>query len=353
MNKIKRLFLLILISVITTTCFACSKSGSAVNFSFFNTVIHVETHDFKISEQTKDKLSALFSLLDSEFDCNDSSSAVYEINNANKNTPVNVSEHIAEIFRLSQEYHSFTDRRFNPAIYPLVQLWQFDDYPTTNFTPPSAEEISALVGEKVDFDNITVDFEKKTVQKLSDDIKLDFGGILKGYAVDKAKEILLNAGHKSGYINIGSSSLFLLSVEKLGIKHPRASRELSTILEIDCSSLKNVAVSTSGDYEKYYTYEGVNYNHIINPLTGYPTDTGVISATIIGGSGAFGDAITTAMCLMEHSELVNFINKILNEYPDCLIFAVYDKGDDKEIITNKKQGEHFTLLDSSYTINQI
>lgn len=359
MNKIKRLFTLILISVFTTTCFACSKSGSAVDFSFFNTAIHIETHDFSISKQTEGKLCELFTSLDSQFSCNDSQSFVYKINNASANVPISLTEQQTEILSLAKEYHSFTDKKFSPAIFPLIKLWQFDQYPIANFTPPSQNEISALLGEKTSFDNVEIDFENKTVQKLNNDIMLDFGGMLKGYAVDKACKILLNDGHESGYISIGGSSLCLLSVENLKINHPRASSELYTLLDVNCADLFNVAISTSGDYEKFYTIDGVNYSHIINPLTGYPTNTGVVSATIIGSNGAFGDAVTTAMCLMEHqsgsknSELVSFVNKILTEYPDSLIFAVYYKEGEKEIITNAKQGERFTLLDNSFSINKI
>ncbi len=359
MNKLKRILLLFLIFTLSITCLNCSKSGSVVDFSYFNTLIHIETHDFAISKQTETALDELFASLDAEFNNNDSCSYTYKINNAQANTEVLVSNRFLEVFSLSKTYFNFTDKKFSPAIYPLISLWQFNNYPNLNFTLPSQSDILELVGEKTDFDNITTNEQTLSITKQNSQLKVDFGGILKGYAVDKAKDILKNAGHESGYINIGGSSLHLLSVEKLTVIHPRADENHSAILEIDCSSLKNTSVSTSGDYEKYYTMNGVNYSHIINPLTGYPTDTGVVSATVLGGSGAFGDAVTTAMCLMEHnagsktSELVIFVNKILIQHPNGIIFAVYNKNGKKEIITNATLGEDFTLLDNTYLINKI
>jgi thiamine biosynthesis lipoprotein len=286
---------------------------------------------------------------------------VYKLNNSSTNTDIEFSSHGIEVFTLAKNLYKFTDKKFNPAIFPLVKLWQFDDYnyPIQNFTPPSEQAILSCLGENTDFDKIIVNLESDAVCKTADSVKVDFGGILKGYAVDKAKDILVSAGHKSGYINIGGSSLYLLSVNSLSIRHPRAINNLSNIISVNGNSLTMKAVSTSGDYEKYHENNGVRYSHIISPLTGYPTTTGVISATIIGTSGAFGDAVTTALCLMEHehgktdSELVSFMNKIIADYPDCIIFAVYNNGDKKEIVTNKMQGEHFTLLDSSYSINKI
>ncbi len=362
MKKLNKIIVLITTTIIILSCTACKQNGSAVDFSFFNTIIHVETHDYKMSKETENKLNNLFSTLDREFDANRSNSAVYKINNAEKNQPVQISARFLEIFNLSAEYNAFTDNLFNPAIYPLIKLWQFDNYPALNFTLPKDEDILSLLSEKTDFSKFhlnTEDADNLSISKSVYQLSIDFGGILKGYAVDKAFEILSDSGHKKGYINIGGSSLYLLNVNSLTIRHPRATANVQTILSINADNLKNVAVSTSGDYERYYTYNGKNYNHIISPNNGYPTDTGVISATVIGTSGAFGDAITTALCLTEHqygktdSSLITLMKKIIERYPDCQIYAVYDKGGKKEIATNKKQGEHFTLLDTNYTINEI
>lgn len=338
---------------------ACTPKGTAVDFVYFNTPIHIETHGSNLSKQTENQLKSLFSALENEFSTSKENSYTYRINNARANTPITINERYAQVFALSKEYHSFTNGLFNPAVYPLVKLWQFNDYPVKDFVLPTENQITALTNGALDFDGFSLNANDLSITKTNEQLCLDFGGILKGYATDLASQILLDAGHTKGYINVGGSSLFILGVESLGIRHPRATADNSLIISVNLDSAKNIPVSTSGDYEKYYTLDGINYNHILNSQTGYPTDTGVISATITGVSGAFGDAITTAMCLMSHqnssanSNLILFMKKIIAQNANCGIYAVYLNGESKEIITNKKQGEDFTLLDESYLINQI
>lgn len=359
MRKLKKFVVLLLAVIFSIFSFACKPSGSAVDFTYFNTIIHVETHDFAISEQLNSSLENLFSSLEKEFDVNDENSDLYKFNHAVANEQIVVSKRFASLFNTARNFYLFTDFKFNPAIYPLIELWQFNNYPAIDFEPPNEQQISSLLGDKIDVKNIDFNLETNTISKSITEISLDFGGILKGHAVDKAFELLKNAGHKSGYISIGGSSLYVLSVNSLSIRHPRATSNMPTIISINLENRENVAISTSGDYEKYYTVNGKNYNHIISPITGHPTDTGVISATLIGASGEFGDAITTAMCLMKHeynksdTELISFMKRILSTYKDCSIFAVYLKDGNKEILTNKKQGEHFTLQDNEYIVTNI
>ena len=183
---------------------------------------------------------------------------------------------------------------------------------------------------------------------------MDLGGIVKGYAAEQAGKILLSAGHSSGYVNVGGSSLHLLSVNTLGISRPRSN---GTILTVNAKNLKGVSVSTSGDYEKFYSLDGVRYSHIINPFTGKPSTTNVCSVTIIGADGAYSDAITTASCLKEYdetnfenSQLIVFLRSIISQNAGCSVYAVYDDGNTKQVITNKIKGEHFTLNDNNYTV---
>ena len=353
--------IILAVCLISTILFstACSTKGCAVDFVYFNTVIHVETHGSTISNQTEKDLENLFSSLEREFSCSNQSSYTYAINSAGANLPTKVNQRYATVFSLAKEYHDFTNGLFNPAIYPLVKLWQFNDYPVKDFVLPTENQITALTNGALDFDGFSLNANDLSITKTNERLSLDFGGILKGYATDLASQILLDAGHTKGYISVGGSSLFILGVESLGIRHPRATADNSLIISVNLDSAKNIPVSTSGDYEKYYILDGKNYNHILHSQTGYPTDTGVISATITGVSGAFGDAITTAMCLMSHqnsstnSNLILFMKKIIAQNANCGIYAVYLNGESKEIITNKKQGEDFTLLDESYLINQI
>ena len=311
-----------------------------------------------MSNDTKSKLENLFSTLESQFDHNNENSLIEKFNKAEVGSTVSVSEHVASLLNLCKDYYNFTDKKFNVAIAPLISLWQFDDYPTLNFTLPDNESIDALIQKGFKLENLDVDKDNLTAKK-SSELTVNLGGILKGYVADLAGQILIQDGHSKGYVSVGGSSLYLLSVQTVSIKHPRPTELLPTILSINDGNLKNRSLSTSGDYEKYYTLNGKKYNHLINPFDGMPTSTNVASATVIGANGSFGDAVTTALCLCQHAykktdtELITFIKKILSEHPDYSIYVVYDGKDGKELITNKLLDKDFTLQDVSYSITNI
>ena len=149
-----------------------------------------------------------------------------------------------------------------------------------------------------------------------------------------------------------------MEVETLSLRHPE--KNTGILLEIKAKDLKNVSVSTSGNYEKFYEYDGVRYSHIINSETGYPYSTGIVSATILGDEGAFLDAMTTALCNCEfdienilNNQLTDFMKKILQKEQSSSIYAVYSKNDNKYLITNKEQGIDYTLLDDNYIVIKI
>ena len=206
-------------------------------------------------------------------------------------------------------------------------------------------------------DKLSIDENMAT--KTKDGVKIDLGGIVKGYACDLAGKILVDEGFSSGYISIGGSSIYILRTEELLVHHPRANEKMQNALCVNTSLLNNESVSSSGDYQRYYTVDGVRYSHLINPVTAKPTDTGVTGATVICNDGFFADAITTALCLYEYypneksSPLTEFINKIISDYPTASIFVFYQKDGYNLLLTNKKQGEHFTLLDSNITVVNV
>ncbi len=358
MKKLSVFIILILSIILALTPIACKDDKNILTFWAFNTEIRIESPDKSFSSNTEQKLSDLFSSLENEFSVNEQNSLVSKLNQSPPNTTIELSQTGKEIISLAKEFYTFTDGKFNPAVAPLVKLWQFDNFSSVAmFAPPEQAQIQNLLNH-VDFNSVIVDGDY--VYKTDQLTKIDFGGLIKGYAVDKALEILLGDGHQSGYVNLGNSSMALLSVKTLNVAHPRASKDNSLILSVDCSQKSNVTLSTSGDYQRFHEYQGARYSHIIDSRTGYPIQTGIASATIIGGTGAFSDAVTTALCITEHnpsdidgSPLVEFMKKILLLYPESELYVVYDKDGVKQILTNKKQGENFTLLDDDYSLVNI
>lgn len=357
MKRSARLFAVIF-SVFALFCSSsCKKAYSSVDLYYFNTYVSVRT-DGTLSDKTLKELEDCFSSLEKEFSADGESSLTAKFNRLKSGESLTVDDSAAEVLALTEKAYSFTGGKFDPTVFPLVKLWGFyPDYPVSDFSLPSTEEIDEILSSgAIGFSNVRFDSESKTLSKSNDAAEMDFGGILKGYALDKGAEILKNAGHEKGYLSIGSSSIYILSSDSLGIKHPRAAADIPLILSVNLKGEKNLAVSTSGDYEKTYTVNGKNYSHIISPKTGYPADTGVVSATVIGENGGMLDAISTALCLCsrsdENDELMTLVNDVMKEYPETKIFVIYH-GEEKSVITNQKQGEDFSLLDDEYSVVNV
>ncbi len=353
MNRSKKflsvIFCLIL-CIFSASCSGCGEKVDTADFYYFNTQIHVEVYNSKLTEQEKEEISSLLSSLEKEFSVNKESSFVNKFNAGKNGQSQTLSNRAIEIFNEALECYEFSNGKFNPSVYSLSKLWQFaPGFPVGNFTPPSQIEIDQTINNgSLDFTN-SLTLSGNLLTKNNENMQLDFGGIVKGYAVDKIAKILTDGGHKEGYVNAGGSSMRILSCESLGVTHPRSQGEILNITNLP----DNVSVSTSGDYQKYYTYNGQRYSHIINCQTGYPSNTGILSATIICPDGTFADAISTALCLCDYDQAIALTNKILDKYPSSQIYLIYQKDNQKSIITNKNKGEDFTLLDQSYKIVKI
>lgn len=354
-SKIFRLNICAVLVAFTLLCGACN-TGEQRQFTAFNgTAVTVQSRNKALSVAAAESINALLSGLNAEFSATLSGSTVFKINTAAKGEKTEISERFKSVAVSCGEMRDFTGGKFDPSVYPLTLLWQFaPNYPVPDFSVPTDEKIAeakALVGyDKFSFFDGAV--------KTTDNAKLDFGGALKGYAADKIAEMMKADGVTEGYVSVGGSSIYIISTETLSVLHPRND---GNIIEIKLKA-NDLSVSTSGDYQKTYTLNGKTYSHIINPFTGYPQDTGVASATVIGSNGLKLDALSTALCLYEHDfsvpengELYKFIKKILSaeDFKNAQIFAVCVNGDEKQILTNKKQGEDFTLFDKDYTVINV
>ncbi|MBR1983798.1 MAG: FAD:protein FMN transferase [Clostridia bacterium] len=356
MKTFKRCLLLIMALTTAFCSFGCSKT-STMDFTCFNTGIHVEVQGKTLSDELQIKIKNTLYNLEEKFSVKDGS-FTKTFNDSLVGKQFALDYDTSTLIYNAKFLYSFTDKDFNPAVYPLVKLWQFSpNFPALNFTLPSESDITNLTQDKyLNFDNLVVDRDYTTATKTSE-LELDFGGILKGFATEYIYELLHLAGYSKGYVNVGGSSLKILSSNTLAIRHPE--NVSNNIIRVDTKNLTNFGVSTSGTYERFYTLDGKTYSHIIDPSTGKPAETNVLSATIINTDGTFGDAVTTALLLKdfdksspETCELSRFIQKILTHYKDAYVFVVYNDGTDKCIITNK-ESETFTLLDDTYTVVKI
>ena len=160
---------------------------------------------------------------------------------------------------------------------------------------PDAAALAAAI-DAVDYRAIDVDRAAGTIAFAKPGMRINLGGIAKGYAVERAASILRDAGVVHALLNAGGDTRVIGDRRGqpwiVGIRHPRLEGEVATRLPI-----VDEAISTSGDYERFFEEDGRRYHHIINPATGEPTET-VISATVIGPDAVLTDALATTVFVL-------------------------------------------------------
>ena len=179
---------------------------------------------------------------------------------------------------------------FNPALGNLIRLWGFQaDAPPA--APPEPEAVAALLRDLPTMADIEIRGVRMRGHHPA--LRLDLGGMAKGWAVDRISENLKRLGVKNAIVNAGGDlRAFGRAGDRpwrIGIRHPRRAGAIASVtIEGD------EAVFTSGDYERYFEYRGRRYHHILDPRTGYPA-TGTRSVTVIHHDGALADAAATAL----------------------------------------------------------
>jgi thiamine biosynthesis lipoprotein len=174
---------------------------------------------------------------------------------------------------------------------------------------PSDEEISARLAA-IDYRHIVLDRQMSTVRFTSPGVRINLGGIAKGYAVQHAADYLRSRGVEHALLNAGGDTRVIGDRRGqpwiVGVRHPRQEGEVITRLPI-----VDEAISTSGDYERFFEENGRRYHHIINPATGRPTE-GVLTVTVIGPDGTLTDGLDTAVFVLGAEAGL----KLMESYPD-------------------------------------
>jgi len=205
--------------------------------------------------------------------------------NAPRWTPI--SPDLATVLREAVRVAALSRGTFDPTIGAVSGLWGFGD---EGGHIPEAEALKAALAT-VGYPRLVV--QQKRARLLYPGTRLDLGGIAKGFAVDRAAELLAKAGVKGAIVNAGGDIRVLGERPgggpwHIGIQHPRDPEALLTRLD-----LTDTAVVTSGDYERYFIEDGIRYHHILDPKSGQPA-RGCQSVTVVTQSAMTGDALATA-----------------------------------------------------------
>lgn len=215
-----------------------------------------------------------------------------EVTHLNRQGNLRPSPETIFIIKKSKEFWQITGGAFDITAAPLVDLWGFTN---REYRVPENSEINRafkLVGS----DKIIIDEKNNLIKFKLKGMKVDLGGIAKGYAVDCAVKKLKEAGVKSALINAGGQIYCLGDNRgrfwKVAVQNPRGKGCVEYI------ELKDKAVATSGDYEQYFKVGEKRYSHIIDPKTGSPTESGVISVTVVADDGLTVDAMSTSIFIL-------------------------------------------------------
>ena len=312
MIKAKPLIVLVILAVLCVSLLGCNNKSDYEGF-VFGTSFSLHLSEKKANTTIKTIKSELQSL-DNHLSTTIIDSDIYTINNSTENIPISVSEATVFLFKEARALNIGTQNAFNPAIFPLVELWKFDP---TNFTGiansiPSSSEISETL-TLCDFDYFILDEEAKTITKLHPNAKLDFGAFAKGYAIDRA----LSHIEENGFVVLGGSVGVKGDSKRIGIESPRNSSSLFGIVDLHDGQI----ISTSGDYERYYQYDNKDYHHIIG-RDGYPTGHNkinpIISLSIITNNGLIADALSTAFMDFSLEEIQSF--SLFYDFKGIIIF---------------------------------
>ena len=221
-------------------------------------------------------------------------SELVQLNSSAADMPFVCSPMMWELLMRSKKAYQESGGKFDITVKPLMDLWGF--YRKRGM-PPSAKEI-AEVKEVVGFDKLVFDEKSRSVRFSRPGMALDFGGIAKGYAADRAAAAIVAAGITSGVIDIGGNLRMLpepppgKKFYKVAIRDPKNS---ARVLDIQLTVKPGMAVSTSGDYERFVIYQGKRYGHIISPETGCPA--AVCAVTVVADSAVDADVFSTSCCL--------------------------------------------------------
>lgn len=237
-------------------------------------------------------------------------SDVEKIEDAAEIDYVKISPDVYKILETAQKFSELTDGAFDVTIGAAVELWNIG---TDKARIPSDGELAA-VKNFVGYNHLHLRGGKVYSDKRG--VKINLGGVAKGYGVDLARKIFAEHGIKDGLIDFGASTIFAVGKKKIGIKNPRGD-EISEVVE-----LENSALSTSGDYEKFFIVDGRRYHHIINPKTCKPAESENFSVSVIVGGGVencatLADILSTTAFIVGRERTENILTE--NKIPAAII----------------------------------
>ena len=278
----------------------CSKETKKVSKEgfYFDTIITITLYGTDDKKYINDCFS-LASEYENKFSNTVESSEISQINDAN-GAYVTVSDDTLKLIQDGIAYADESDGRFDIAIGTLSDLWNISEIAENLDSSDNEADASVLPSEEAvqealqHIDYHAIDIKGNQVRLTDPDVRLDLGGIAKGYIADQMRTYLREQGITEGVISLGGNVLTLGEKKSgddysIGIQKPFASSGTS----LGVIKVKDASVVSSGIYERYYRIGDKIYHHILDTKTGYPVENNLYQVTIISKSSMDGDALST------------------------------------------------------------
>ena len=327
MDWVKRMRILLPALVLALALSACGEETPAQAEIFAMDTVMTLTAYGKDGEQAVDETRQEIQRLDRLLDRTESSS---------ERGSAAVSSEVFSLIQSAVTYGSATGHAFDITVAPVVSAWGFT---TDHYQVPDQATLSTLL-RHVDSDQLTLlAGEDGGTVALGQGQSIDLGGIAKGYTSDRAEAIFRAAGVESGSISLGGNVYVQGSkpdgsLWRVAVQDPQNSSAAAVVLE-----LSDAYAVTSGGYQRYFDQDGKRYHHIIDPATGFPADSGLLSVTVVApangdtdgtqpGNGTMCDAFSTALFVMGEEKALDFWRS--GDYAFDLVLVT---GDGRVVVT--------------------
>lgn len=296
----KKFFIICMCVCISLFVVSCQDEDKKAEINLFamDTTMEITAYGAKSEEAIKAAEKEIYRL-EKILAASDDSSQVGKIN---KRGHGKYNEDLSYLIDKSTNLYEDTNGAFNILVYPLMKKWGFID---DQYNVHSNTQISKLL-KLTDMSKIKNNPQKREIEFNLNGMEMDFGGIAKGYASSQVMKIFDKYKIKSGIVNLGGNVHTKGckpdgSKWKIGIKDPKNVENYIGVLET-----KDMAVITSGGYERYFEKDGKRYHHILNPKTGKPVEGDLASVTIVSNDGALADGLSTSLFVMGEKKAIDY-----------------------------------------------
>lgn len=304
--------LIVLTGIIAVFFSSCQRPATESKVQVFamDTYMELTVYD-KVADEVLQEAAEEIYRLEDLLSATDENSGLYRLNC--EKTGV-ASRDMAALWEGAYDIYAKTNGNLDLTVYPAVKAWGF---PTKEYRVPPASEIEKCVAA-IGMDR--VGYKKETgMLLLPDDCEIDFGGVAKGYTGRLLAEHLKEKGITSALLFLGGNVQLIGgkpdgSDFRIEIRNPMDTGERLGVLKV-----KDVAVVTSGAYERYFEQDGKVYHHIIDPATGCPADTDLLSVTVVAEDGLLADGYATALFVMGSKEAIAFWQEYSAEFEMVLV----------------------------------